>query len=245
MHGRAPAWHVPQQGGARETQVGWRDQARPPPGASALPGEPGREAAEADMQIVGRAGAHRDSLRQKHVIGLQQKLTVEPDLGDGGEAFEVQDLAAAAGEARTIPDVVVVKFERRFAVPLSGGKQRRSERAGHRRGQPRQIGAASPARPRRRLPCGHIPKRPKASGASMTCRNGPWPWRMLVTIHKIARRRAFSAQRAFEAVDHGFVAFLQRVEQGIARIEPATAGDARDLELHGLGAGRDFRGRPG
>jgi hypothetical protein len=31
--------------------------------------------------------------------------------------------------------------------------------------------------------------------------------------------------------DWHFVACLQRVEQGIARIEPATAGDARDFEL--------------
>ena len=36
---------------------------------------------------------------------------------------------------------------------------------------------------------------------------------------------------AHDAESERHRALLQRVEQGIARIEPATAGDARDFEL--------------
>ena len=100
MHGRAPARHVPEQRRARETQIGRRDQARAPPGASASAAASQARARLRKQICRSLVAPVRTAIRcGRNMLSDRSRAPVQPDLGDGGEAFEVQDLVAAAGEA--------------------------------------------------------------------------------------------------------------------------------------------------
>ena len=126
-----PPRHVSQQSRPHEAQRIVLDQ----PGAPACPPLPCLqrlvERPESDDEFV-VAGQHDvDIVCEEHIVGCQDLRAVQPDLGDRSEALEAQSTRtrARAGDARAIPDVLVVQRLRMLESPATRCLQRLSRRA--------------------------------------------------------------------------------------------------------------------
>ena len=98
VHRRTPSGDVAEQQRAGETQRRRPDETRSPSRAALFARDERIERPERNVEIVAPGERDRDLVRQKHVVGRQDRLAVEEHLGNRGETVETQHGRAVAGQ---------------------------------------------------------------------------------------------------------------------------------------------------
>jgi len=116
-----PARHVAEQGGAVAAQPLLRGEAAAPTGAAARQAAAQRraEGSEADFQAVPALGRNRNGQRDEHRIAGGDESAVDPDLGERGQAAELEPGAAGECGIEAIPVIEGVQIGRK--VECYGG----------------------------------------------------------------------------------------------------------------------------